>query len=277
MAVCRVTIGLDSTGAIVSWAYRNVSPSILGQRGLVTAGQLDGQASEGSTALAYTLPNRQIDWVPHTATIPVGFWRSVGNSINVFAVESAIDEAALATHTDPLAYRQRLLAANPRALAVLNAAATLAGWGTKPAPGAARGLAFHQSFGSIVAIVIEVTQTTSGIKLLDVACAVDCGLVINPDTAVQQVEGAILQGLSAALWGQMKFTKGVAQTTNFTFYRLMKMADMPTVRVTLLQTPGAPIGGVGEVGVPCAAPAVANAWSALTRRRLRSLPMFPNG
>jgi isoquinoline 1-oxidoreductase beta subunit len=275
MAVCRATIGLDSAGGIVSWAYRNVSPSILGQRNLITPGQLDGQASEGSTALPYGLANRQIDWVQHPATIPVGFWRSVGNSINVFAVESAIDEAAHASKADPLAFRQLMLAGNGRALAVLNAAASLGGWGSLPRPGAARGIALHQSFGSLVACVVEVTQTASGIQLLNVACAVDCGMVINPDTAAQQVEGGIIQGLSSALWGQIQFRNGVAQTTNFTTYRLVKMADMPAIQVTFVQTPGAALGGVGEVGVPCVAPALANAWFALTKRRLRNLPLFP--
>jgi isoquinoline 1-oxidoreductase beta subunit len=112
--------------------------------------------------------------------------------------------------------------------------------------------------------------------LVNVACAVDCGLVINPDTAVQQIQGGIVQGLTAALWGQIKFTKGVAQTSNFDFYRMMRMADMPTVEVSLLQTAGAPPGGIGEVAVPVMAPAVANAWAKLTGQRLRSLPLFPD-
>ncbi len=275
MAVCRVTVGLGATGGIASWAYRNVSPSILGQRG-APAGTLDGQATEGSTSLAYNLPNRQIDWVAHPSTIPVGFWRSVGNSINVFAVESAIDEAALVSKTDPLAYRQALLAGNTRALAVLNAAAALAGWSKKPAAGHARGIAFHQSFGSLIALVVEVTQNQAGIQILNIACAVDCGMLINPDTAEQQVQGGIVQGLSAALWGQMQFKNGVAQSTNFNTVRLAKMADMPAIQVAFLQTPGVPLGGVGEVGVPCVAPALANAWAALTKHRLRSLPLFPS-
>jgi isoquinoline 1-oxidoreductase beta subunit len=275
MAVCRVTIGLDKAGQIVSWDFRNVSPSILFQRGYITLGQLDDQATEGSTALAYTLPNRLIDWVQHPAAIPVGFWRSVGNSINVFAVESAIDEAALVKQIDPLAYRQTLLAGNTRALAVLNAAATLGGWGTRQPAGTARGIAFHQSFGSLVAAVVQITSKSGAIKLLNVACAVDCGLVVNPDTAAQQIEGGIVQGLTSALWAEIKFKDGVGQTNNFDFYRMMRMADMPTVQVQLLQTQGVAMGGLGEVGVPCMAPAIANAWAALTGKRLRQLPLFP--
>ena len=274
MALCRVTIGLDKQGAIVSWDFRNVSPSILYQRGIITQGELDTQATEGSTELPYAFPNLLVDWVQHPATIPVGFWRSVGNSINAFAVESAIDEAALAARTDPLAYRQSLLAGDTRALAVINTAAALGGWGVSR-QGYANGIAYHEQFGSLCCIVVTITEVSGVIQLVNVACAVDCGLVVNPNTAAQQVEGGIIQGLTAALWSQMLFKSGVAQTTNFDNFRMMRMADMPTVEVTLLQTPGAAIGGLGEVGVPCVAPAIANAWAKLTGKRLRTLPLFP--
>jgi isoquinoline 1-oxidoreductase beta subunit len=276
MAVCQLTIGLDKSGNIVSWKFINVSPSILFQRGYIKGGMLDSQATEGATGLPYAFPNREMLWVRHTATIPVGFWRSVGNSINCFACESAIDEAAAAAHADPYQYRQSLLAGNARALAVLDTAATMGGWGTGR-PGIARGIAYHESFGSLVAVVVTITLNTStnAIQLIDVACAVDCGLIVNPDTATQQIQGGIVQGLGSALWGQMEFTKGVAQTSNFDFYRMPLMADMPTIEVTLIQTAGVAIGGVGEVGVPCLAPAIANAWYALTGTRLRKLPLFP--
>jgi isoquinoline 1-oxidoreductase beta subunit len=274
MAVCRATIGLTKTGSIVAWEYRNVSPSILYQRGIITQGQLDDQATEGSTDLPYAFPNLLVDWVQSPATIPVGFWRSVGNSINCFAIESAIDEAAQAAHTDPLAYRQALLAGDTRALAVLNTAASVGGWGTFQ-QGYARGLAYHESFGTLVAVVVTITENQGAIQIVNVACAVDCGLIVNPNTAAQQVEGGIIQGLSSALWGQIQFKKGVGQTSNFDLYRLMKMADMPTIEVSLLQTTTAAMGGLGEVGVPCVAPALANAWYALTGKRLRSLPLFP--
>ena len=272
MAVCGVTVGLTK-GQVVSWDFRNVSPSILSQRGLLQPGQLDTQASEGSAPLAYNFPNLLVDWVQSPATVPVGFWRSVGNSINCFAVESAIDEAAAAMKADPLAFRQALLAGNTRALAVLNSAAALGGWGTTQ-PGTARGLAYCESFGTLAAVVVTVAEVSGAISLVNVACAVDCGMVINPNTAAQQIEGGIIQGMGSALWGQMLFKNGVAQTSNFDFYRMLRMADMPTIEVTLLQTPGVPIGGVGEVGVPCMAPALANAWYRLTGKRLRNLPMF---
>jgi isoquinoline 1-oxidoreductase beta subunit len=275
MAVCGVTIGLDISGNIVAWDFRNVSPSILYQRGLIEDGQLDDQASEGATDLPYDFPNLLVDWVRHPATIPVGFWRSVGNSINCFATESAIDEAAAAAKADPLAYRQALLAGNTRALAVLDAATSLGGWGSTQLPGFALGMAYHESFGSLVAVVVQITSTAGVIQVVSIACAVDCGLVINPNTAAQQIEGGMIQGLGTALWSQMAFNKGVAQTSNFDLYRMPLMADMPTVQVQLLQTPGAAIGGLGEVGVPCLAPALANAWASLTGKRLRQLPLFP--
>ncbi|HTZ72106.1 MAG TPA: molybdopterin cofactor-binding domain-containing protein [Acetobacteraceae bacterium] len=274
MAVCQVTVGLEKNGSVVSWDFRNVSPSILYQRGLIQDGQLDTQATEGATDLPYAFPNLLVDWVRHPAAIPVGFWRSVGNSINAFAVECAIDEAAKAAKTDALAYRLAMLAGNARAIAVLNTAAAVGGWGTNQ-PGVARGLAYCESFGSLAAVVVTITESDNVIQLVNVACAVDCGMVINPNTATQQIEGGITQGLGSALWGQMQFKNAVAQTSNFDAYRMPLMADMPTIDITLLQTPGAAIGGLGEVGVPCLAPALANAWAALTGKRLRTLPLFP--
>lgn len=274
MAACRITIGITA-GQIVSWDFRNVSPSILYQRGYINDGQLDDQATEGATDLPYNFPNLLMDWVRHPATIPVGFWRSVGHSINAFAGECAIDEAAHAAKTDALAFRLKLLAGNTRAQTVLNTVAALGGWGTNQ-QGYARGLAYHESFGSLAAVVVTITQTSGVIQVVNIACVVDCGFIINPDTATQQVQGAIVQGMSSALWGQIQFKKGVAQTSNFDHFRLALMADMPTLSVTLLQTPGVTIGGIGEVGVPCIAPALANAWAALTGKRLRSLPLFPN-
>jgi isoquinoline 1-oxidoreductase beta subunit len=275
MAVCRVTVGLAKNGTIVSWDFRNVSSSILLQRKLIARGQLDSQASQGAVGLPYPFPNRRMEWVRHPATIPVGFWRSVGHSINGFAAECAIDEVAHATGNDALAFRQSLLAGDTRALAVLSAAAALGGWGTTR-PGYANGLAYHECFGSRVAVVVSVTEVDGAIQLGNVACAVDCGLVVNPDTAVQQIQGAIVQGLTAALWGQIKFEQGVAQTNNFDYYKMMRMGDMPAIEVTLLQSPGASPGGLGEVAVPVMAPAVANAWFKLTGARLRTLPLFPN-
>ncbi len=275
LGVCRVTGGLDASGNLISWAYRNVSPGILFQRGWVPDGVLDSQASEGATDITYSIPNRQVDWVRHPAAIPVGFWRSVGNSINAFAKESAIDELALAAGIDPLVFRQKLLAGNARSLNVLNTAAALGNWNAALPAGHARGIAYHESFGSLVAVVVELMLSGKGVKIINVAAAVDCGLVVNPDTGAQQVEGAIVHGMSAALWGKMSFAQGVSQVVNFDQYPMTRMGNMPTVQVSLIQTPGAALGGLGEVGVPCVAPAIANAYARLTGTRLRDLPLFP--
>jgi isoquinoline 1-oxidoreductase beta subunit len=273
MALVRVRAGLDSGGNVVAWWYRNVSPSILFQRGWIGPNDVDSQAVDGAIERAYAFGSRQVEYTRHTAAVPVGFWRSVGNSINAFMVESAIDELALLADMDPVDFRRRLLASDARSLAVLNAAAALGGWGTSLPSGHARGIAFHAAFGSIVAQVVEISGATpQQIKVHRVACVIDCGRVINPDTVEAQLQGAIVQGMTAALWGQMTFTAGAVSPRNFNRYKMMRMRDMPVVTVQVIQG-GAPIGGVGEPGVPPIAPAIANAYATLTGTRLRTLPL----
>jgi isoquinoline 1-oxidoreductase beta subunit len=275
MAVVQVSAGLDKNGDLAAFGYRNVSPSILYQRGYISDGQLDNQAMEGAVSLPYNLAAAQIDWVRHPAAIAVGFWRSVGFSINSFAVESAIDEIAAHQKIDPLVFRQTLLAGNTRALNVLNTAAGMAGWSTAPAAGFARGIAYVACFGSLVATIVEITRIAGQISVTNAWCAVDCGMVVNPDTAMQQIEGGMVQGLGAALWGAAPFIAGQAQSVNFLAYQMPRMIDVPVTAIQLIETSGAAIGGLGEVGVPGMAPALANAWFALTGSRLRSLPLFP--
>jgi isoquinoline 1-oxidoreductase beta subunit len=275
MALARVQAGLDAGGNVVAWTNRIVSPSILYQRGWIPATAVDSQSVDGAIDLPYAFGSRQVEYVRHPAGIPVGFWRSVGHSINAFVVESAIDELALLAGADPLAYRQRLLANDPRSLNVLNTAAALAGWGTPLPAGRARGIAFAQGFGSYVAQVVEISGTAGAISVRRVSCAIDCGTVVNPDTVEAQMQGGIVHGLTAALWGRMTFANGVASPKNFNGYRMLRMRDMPQVAVSVIASGGF-IGGVGEPGVPPAAPALANAYARLTGIRLRSLPLFPN-
>ncbi|HSE12536.1 MAG TPA: molybdopterin cofactor-binding domain-containing protein [Rudaea sp.] len=273
MALVRVRAGLDASGNVTAWSFRNVSPSILGQRGYIGPTDVDSQAIEGADGLAYAFGTRRLDWVPHPAAVPVGFWRSVGNSINAFAAESAIDELALAAGVDPLTFRRQLLANDARSLAVLNAAATLAGWDTALPAGHARGIAFWASFGSIVCQVAEVSGTTpSTLRVNRVACVIDCGSVVNPDSVVAQMQGGIVHGMTAALWGKVTFANGVASARNFDNYRMTRMRDMPQIDVQVI-TSGAALGGVGEAGVPPIAPAIANAYATLTGQRLRTLPL----
>lgn len=277
MALIRVRVALDAGGNIKGWAFRNVSPSILFQRGFLPTSGVDSQAVDGATKLAYAFGSRITEYARHPATVPVGFWRSVGNSINAFAVESALDEIAAFTNTDSLQLRRQLLANDPRSLAVLNAAASLGGWGTTLAAGHARGIAFTASFGSVVAQVAEISQPAAGnIKVHKVACAIDCGSAVNPNSVEAQMQGGIFHGLSAALWGQVTFTGGKASARNFSNYRVLRMNEAPVISVRIVQT-GAPLGGVGEPGVPPIAPAVANAYARLTGTRVRALPFFSGG
>jgi isoquinoline 1-oxidoreductase beta subunit len=279
MAVVRVEALLDEQKMVRMWDYRNCSPSIGLQR-RPTSTTIDAQAIEGSTTatgVTYTFGSRSVMHLNHPSPIPVGYWRSVGYSINTFAVESMMDELAVAAGLDPLEFRRRHLAGSPRALAVLNKAASIANWSAAPATGRAKGLALLQGFGSMVALVVEISAPTAGqIKLQNVWCAVDCGRAVNPDSVRSQIEGGIVHGINAALWEQVKFTAGKSSVRNFNNTRKIKLREMPKITVELMPTdPTAPIGGMGEPGVPTIAPAIANAYFRLTGTRVRRLPFFP--
>ncbi len=203
--------------------------------------------------------------------VPVLWWRSVGNSQNAFVMESVIDELASAAKQDPLAYRRRLLADQPRHLGVLNLAAEKAGWG-KPLPkGHAHGLAVHQSFGSWVAQVAEVSIDSGQVRVHRVVCVIDCGVCVNPEGVRAQMESGIVYGLSAALHGRITVKQGRVQQSNFHEYPVLRMPEMPRVDVHIVPSTQKS-GGAGEPGTPPIAPAVGNAIFALSGRRLRSLP-----
>jgi isoquinoline 1-oxidoreductase beta subunit len=281
MALVRARAGLDANNYITGWTYRNVSPSILGQRGATLPATGDSQGSEGSQALPYNFGARLVEWVSHTAPIPVGFWRSVGASINTFAVESMIDELATAAGQDPYQFRRARLN-DPRWIAVLDAAAANAGWTTAPPTGSARGIAIGTAFNSVVAQVVEISGvTTSSIRVSKVTVVIDCYLPVSPGSIEAQIMGGVVHGMNAALWGRQTFSGGAAQVKNFNNSRMMRMSEMPTVKVIIMPAPAVAdrsvaIGGVGELGVPTFAPALANAHAKLTGTRVRSLPFFPN-
>jgi isoquinoline 1-oxidoreductase beta subunit len=280
MALVRVRAGLNKSGQVLGWTYRNVSPSILGQRGATLPATGDSQGYEASQALPYDFGSRLTEWVSHTAGIPVGFWRSVGASINTFAVESMIDEMALAAGADPYQYRRSRLT-DTRWLAVLDAAAQAAGWSSAPPSGRARGIAIGTAFNSIVAQVVEVSATTTGPKVTRVWLAIDCGWVVNPNSVEAQLIGGVVHGLNAALYGKQTFVNGAAQAKNFNTSRMIRLSEMPQVVVKLMPQPtlldrGQVMGGVGELGVPTLAPALANAWARLSGKRVRALPFYPN-
>jgi len=269
----RFRAGFDADGAPTVWTHRIVAPSIMARLfpDSIKNG-LDGEAVEGGRDLPYAIPNVHVDYVLTDTGIPVGFWRSVNNSFNAFAVESFVDELAAAAKKDPVAFRRGLLAKAPRHLRVLELAAAKAGWGTPAPAGRARGVAVWKSFDSYVAQVAEVSIADGTPVVHKVTCAVDCGPVVNPDTVEAQMQSAIVYGLSAALRGAITIDKGRVQQSNFDGYEPLRMREMPLVEVHIVPSTDAQ-GGVGEPGTPPIAPAVCNAIFALTGKRIRKLPI----
>jgi isoquinoline 1-oxidoreductase subunit beta len=235
----------------------------------------DKTTAEGLFDLPYDFAHQHMS---HSATrmgVPVGFWRSVGHSHNAFFSESFVDELAQATQTDPLAFRrQHLSSAHAKKhLAVLNLAAEKAGWGKKLPEGHAQGIALHESFGSVVAQVVQVSLDKGVPRVHKVVCAVDCGQVVNPGIIAQQVEGSVVYALSAALWGKIDIVGGAVQQQNYPQYRMLKLNEAPIVETYLMPSNATPTG-IGEPAVPPLAPALANAMFVLTGQRARSLPLL---
>jgi isoquinoline 1-oxidoreductase beta subunit len=194
-------------------------------------------------------------------------------SQNTFFLECFMDECAAAAASDPLDYRLQLLQHDARAVRVLRTLAQLSEWQTSPPPGRARGLAFAQEFGSVIAQSVEVESTPAGIAICRIDCVLDCGLVVNPAGVEAQVHGGIVYALSAALFGEITLEQGQVQQSNFDAYRVLRMNEVPQIRVQLISAPESEPGGAGEIPVPALAPAVANAISRLTGKRLRTLPL----
>ena len=268
-SVQRVRAAVDEHGRPITWENRAAGQSNNGywHPGAVAAD------SEHPETVQYAIPNRRSEFTYVGGPVPIGAWRSVRHSQNVFCTESFADELAHAAHTDPLEYRLALLDAEPRAQAVLHTVRDLSGWSKPLAKGRGRGVAYMKYGSSYVAQVAEVTVPTSGAVRVDrISCAFDCGQIINPDTLRAQLESAIVWGLSAALWGEITVRGGRTVQSNFHDYRVARMADMPVIDIQLLASREEP-SGAGEPGVPCVAPAIANAIFAATGRRIRTLPL----
>jgi isoquinoline 1-oxidoreductase beta subunit len=272
-----VQVGVDDKGMPSAWDHVVVGQSIAAGtpfEAFMIKNGIDGTSIEGLPENPYfdkNLARRITLHSPRTA-IPVLWWRSVGATHIAFAMECMLDELAHAAGKDPLDYRLALLAKEPRHATVLKTCAEKAGWGTPPAVGRARGLALHESFGSIVAECVEISVENKQVRVHSVTAAVDCGTAVNPLGVEAQVQSSIAFGLSAALFGKLTLTEGRVQQSNFHDYPVVRMHEMPKVSVHIIPSK-ARMGGIGEPATAPIAPAVANAVFALTKQRLRTLPL----
>jgi isoquinoline 1-oxidoreductase beta subunit len=254
----RFRAGFDNNGQLIAWEN-----AYIGKNEPVEAAHI-----------VYSVPNQKIDYVDSPTHVPFGAWRSVAHSQHTFFLESFTDELAWNRQQDPLQFRLALLADKPRHARVLREAAEKAGWSTPAPAGRARGIALQESFGSIVAEVAEISLTADGqVRIEKVTCAVDCGRVVHPDSAVAQVESGVIYGLTAAMYGQISIEQGRVKESNFHDYEMLHLADSPQIDVVLLESEGAAVGGLGEPATPPISAAVSNALFALTGQRIRELPL----
>jgi isoquinoline 1-oxidoreductase subunit beta len=270
-------VGLDAAGKPVSWENQIVSQSLIKGTAFEEAmfkNGLDATQVEGLDEIPYTIPNLHTAWHLAPTGVPVLWWRSVGHTFTGFVKETLIDDAARAAKKDPIEYRIELLAAHPRQVAMLKLLREKSNWGKAPS-GRFQGVAIHESFGSIVAEVAEISISRErAIKVHKVTAVVDCGTAVNPEGVRAQIMSGVIYGLSATLAGQITFKGGRVQQSNFHDYPVVRLPDAPVVETHIINS-GAKMGGVGEPGVPPIAPAVANAVLAATGKRVRSLPLTP--
>lgn len=279
MYVHAMKAGLDKDGRLVAWKNHIVGQSIVGgtpfEAGLVKNG-VDMTSVEGASNIPYAIPNLKVELTTTRVGVPVLWWRAVGSTHTAYAVEAFIDELAEAAGKDPIAFRLAMLDKHPDHAAVLRLAAEKAGWGQPPPAGRFRGVALAESFDTIVAQIVEVSMRNGRVKVERVVCALDCGLVVNPGMVRAQIEGGVGFGLGAVLRSKLTLDGGRVVEGNFDGYEVLRIEDMPSVEVHWIRSGEKPTG-VGEPGVPPIGPAVANAFYAASRKRIRQLPFADQG
>ena len=277
-SMSRFQIGLNKDGFPISWNNQLASPSILKRFFAPMAWfNIDPLSTEGADEIPYAIEDFNFDYSVVDSGVPVGFWRSVGSSFNAFFTESAIDEAAHLAQQDQFDYRMKLLSGKPRFQKVLEKVMRESKWGRILPKGHGLGISIHKTRGSIAGAVIEVSTDVNGMLNLNKAwIAIDCGKVINPNTVRAQMEGGFTFGLSATLGEEITLKDGRVEQSNFHDYSILRLKGSPEISVEIIES-GNEIGGVGEVAVPLAAPALTNAIFSSSGRRIRSLPLSKHG
>ncbi|GBQ29631.1 xanthine dehydrogenase family protein molybdopterin-binding subunit [Gluconacetobacter azotocaptans] len=275
----RMAASLGADGLPRAWVHHVTGGSVVDRSmpGGLPAGQLDHDAVAGAVDTPYDLGRMRVMWTRVDPPVAIGWWRGVGPAHNAYVVESFIDELAEVAGVDPVEYRRRLLGKNPRSRAVLDRVAREAGWGGPLPPGTGRGVSLHNAFGSCCAAIVEVSAPPEGaLRIVRATVAVDCGIVVNPDTVRAQIEGGLLFGFSAALYGEITFANGRVEQRNFNDYRVMRINECPAIAVSIIPSDEPP-GGIGEVGTVSAFPALGNAIYAATGQRRRRYPFVKSG
>lgn len=277
MWTSKMRASLDASGKVEAWVHRIVGQSFMAGtpfEPMFVKNGIDALSIEGSDDTPYAIPNVQVELHTTKSVVPTLWWRSVGHSHTAFVIESFVDELAARAKQDPFEFRREMLRDKPRHRGVLERAAQESGWGKPLAAGRARGIAQHFSFGSYVAIVIEASVEKGVPRVHRATVAIDCGHVVNPDGVISQMESAVGFGLTAALYGQITLKDGRVEQSNFHDYKMLRIHEMPTVDVHIVDSDEAS-SGAGEPGVPPLAPALGNALFALTKKPIRRLPIRP--
>jgi isoquinoline 1-oxidoreductase beta subunit len=270
---CRIKAGLDKAGRLTAWSHKVAAPSVMSRlMPEYVKNGIDPDAISGVGDMFYSIPNRLVNYVKVDLPIPVGFWRSVGYSVNVFTVESFMDELAHAAGKDPVQFRLAHMEKDSRPYNILSLLAEKGDWNSPVPEGRARGVAVASCFESFAAHMAEVSVGKTGnVTVHKMVCAIDCGTAVYPDAIRAQAEAGVVMGLSVAFYEKMRFENGGAKTANYDDYPVLTMSEIPEIEVHILNG-NRKAGGVGEPVLPSVAPAVANAIFKATGVRLRELP-----